>query len=615
MDAESVCVKKISNRLHISESTVRDVLGLKVRDTIVGRSPFKKASFDTLSKECVKRSKMKLYDYQNRVVDSVDSNRGTIVVHSVGAGKTLTAVAVGECFLEKNPKGKVIAILPKSLVDNFKKELQAAYGDATLDRYIFITHNKFARDAKNGRMRLPIRDNLVIIDELHNYRTKISPKHVAEYRLRRTKENKKRLPSSYFVCEALKPAAKVLGMTATPFVNDIHDLLTIVSIVKGEDIYMKATGKKLLPLLKENSEGVFSFYERDEHDPRFPSYTIHKVEIVMPDDYFKKYIDIEKMESKFAQSNFSEAFLSNIRTASNSIDNTNHSPKVRWVIDKVVSTVKNGGKSVVYSSYIDSGINIIKELLEKEGIGVNFISGAVSRERRTEIVQEYNTRKKPVLLITRAGGEGLDLKETTNVITLEPPWTGSGRNQIFGRAVRNGSHLGLDPRHQHVDCYILLMVKPRPPVGYNEKKDPKKMYKNPSGDKSVYHVAETKEKTANNILSQLDDISLEGNVVRRWFAHRDESHYLPGEKKARPGVYEWNDVQIIDDAMAKIMEKVTGTPRKRGRPRKSESTKKKPYQKTGRPRGRPRKGTKKAPYQKTGRPRKRADSMARFIVD
>ncbi len=579
-----LCIKEVARKLSISERIVQQVVDdhfddhynvdhdVEYDDVVVGKSP-KRVAKPVKTGACVSRSKMKLYDYQLGVVTAMEHSRGVIAVHSVGAGKTLTAVVVAECFLASHPKGKVIVITPKSLVDNFRKEQKAAYGSKNDDRYIFVTKNKFAKDAKNGRMRLPIKDNLVIIDELHNYRTKISPKHVAEFIAKRTKANRKRLPSSYFVYEALRPAAKVLGMTATPFVNDIHDLITIVSIVKGDDIFMKATGVKLLPLLKEHAKGVFSFYERDEHDPRFPSYTIHKIELVMPDDYFEKYIDIERMYSDFAQENFSETFLNNIRSASNMIDNTTHSPKVRWVVNKVVDTVRNGGKSVVYSSYIGSGVEIIKELLEKEGIGVSYISGVVPKDQRTEIVKEYNSGKKPVLLITKAGGEGLDLKKTTNVIMFEPTWTGSSREQIFGRGVRNGSHKDLPESLRHVDCYVLLMVKPRQPKGYNIKKDPRKMYRQPSGDKRIYHFTEAKEKTAQAVMSQLDEISVEGIKIKRWYAKRDESHYLPGEEDPREGVYDTRDVQIIAVAAEEIFKKVTSTPKKRGRPRKTEGEK------------------------------------------
>ena len=36
----------------------------------------------------------------------MDTNRGIIVVHGVGTGKTLTSVTVSQCYLDKNPKAE-----------------------------------------------------------------------------------------------------------------------------------------------------------------------------------------------------------------------------------------------------------------------------------------------------------------------------------------------------------------------------------------------------------------------------------------------------------------------------------------------------------------------------
>ena len=64
-------------------------------------------------------------------------------------------------------------------------------------------------------------------------------------------------------------------------------------------------------------------------------------------------------------------------------------------------------------------------------------------------------------MITKAGGEGLDLKEVRNVILFEKGWNVAGEEQVIGRAVRLKSHIGLDDeKDKLVTVYHLVVVKP-----------------------------------------------------------------------------------------------------------------------------------------------------------
>lgn len=52
----------------------------------------------------------------------------------------------------------------------------------------------------------------------------------------------------------------------------------------------------------------------------------------------------------------------------------------------------------------------------------------------------YNEGATRVLLLSAAGGEGLDLKETDEVHVMEPHWNDPVVQQVIGRAVRFRSH-------------------------------------------------------------------------------------------------------------------------------------------------------------------------------
>ena len=65
-----------------------------------------------------------------------------------------------------------------------------------------------------------------------------------------------------------------------------------------------------------------------------------------------------------------------------------------------------------------------------------------------------------VLLTTKTGAEGIDLKNVRQVHIVEPYWNPVRMKQVMGRAVRVGSHLQLPPADRLVDIYTYLAVIP-----------------------------------------------------------------------------------------------------------------------------------------------------------
>ena len=66
-----------------------------------------------------------------------------------------------------------------------------------------------------------------------------------------------------------------------------------------------------------------------------------------------------------------------------------------------------------------------------------------------------------VLLISKSGSEGLDLKGTNYIIIMEPQWNENSIEQIIGRGVRYKSHEGLPKSKQLVTVYKLYAIKPQ----------------------------------------------------------------------------------------------------------------------------------------------------------
>lgn len=518
----------------------------KVTDKVVKQ---KKSNVD-----CIERSKIPLRDYQKAVCSALRKQRGLIAVHSVGSGKTLTAVTASQCFLQDNPAAKVIVVTPVSLIDNFKKEMEG-YGILRTDkRYEFYSHAKFALDIQNHKFTPKnMEGNMLIIDEIHNYKKtpileKLGPSGISK--LSKTQKSHllrgKFMPGrGYYVRKIAKFAKKILGLTATPIVNNIDDLRFPISILTGIDFANRAGdpeefGDRIGVLgtntardsIMQMSRGLFSFYERPKDDPRFPRYDIENVYIEMPPDYFKTYTEIEQtvFPKELDYRSDATAFFTNIRNAVNKIDNTMHSPKVVWALRKIQKTIERGGKVLLYSVWLNSGIKMIADHLKKSDIGYNFISGDIPQKQRQQIVKDYNSGKKPVLLISKAGGEGLDLKGTTVAIMLEPVWNPATEMQVFGRAVRSGSHIGLPRDKQYVKCYLLFLIKPGEKILQNAQDafSHKELIKQPNGSSAFAHAADQiingfvilKRKDIKSIYREISRYGIEKKQFVPWSANR-----------------------------------------------------------------------------------------------
>jgi len=199
--------------------------------------------------------------------------------------------------------------------------------------------------------------------------------------------------------------------------------------------------------------------DHDIIDPNFPSKKILEIFLPMTDSYLKTYENIEQgQEHKiqdFRDKNI-HVFYNGLRRASNIIENK--SPKVDWIKEKINS--EPNSKYVIFSHFINMGIVPVMKWLNKVKIPYSHVTGDLSIDEREEAVTKYNTDKIRVLFISKAGSEGLDLKNTNYIIIMESGWNENSIEQIIGRGVRYKSHETLPKTKRNVTIYRLYSIKP-----------------------------------------------------------------------------------------------------------------------------------------------------------
>jgi len=421
------------------------------------QSKEKTVSHKQSKENCIRRSLKKLKDYQENVIRHFEKNNSLIVWHKMGSGKTLTAIAVSQCYLDKYPDHKVIVIAPSGLINNFKNEMKNSYGYIHhSDRYEFYSYQKFTTESK--KRKVSCKNALVIVDEAHNLRTLPSI----------SKKTNKLVSgiNTYHILNCANASHKKLLLTATPFYNSEKDIISLYNMIRNpNEPELKNMDKTTLKKLK----CMVSYHSFGKNDENFPKPIHHDVYIPMHPSYEKRYRELiktiyEKNEDDlpsifstlFGEKNLA-VFLNAIRRGTNNLyKSLSENAKIDWIINKIKTTPSNE-RMVIYSGFLSAGMNIIIDKLPKNKTFA-FITGKIKPADRYKIIQDYNNGKIQILFISKAGGEGLNLMETRHIILLEPSWNISSEDQITARAIRYKSHENLPPEERNVHIYKLYHV-------------------------------------------------------------------------------------------------------------------------------------------------------------
>jgi len=426
--------------------------------------------------------KTPLLPHQERVVSRISAKDqpGLVVAHGLGSGKTLTSIAAQEAL---GMKGTVVT--PAALQANYAKERTKHLVGKTQKADMASLENV----ARKGTAPA---NPLLIVDEAHRLREPSSKGTKAVRELE---------------------AQKRLLLTASPFYNHPADIAPLVNIAAGskqlpEDrtgfehaylehetvspgILQRLSGVKpgTRARLAEGKKGalqkVLGKYV-DYHPSsteNFPRVVREDVPVEMTKKQLQVYESLmgeapfwvrskvlaglppSKQESK--QLN---AFLSAARQATNTTrpfhkdpDQAPEEPKIQRAFEELQKTLDANprARGVVYSNYLDAGVTPYRERLEKAKIPFGEFTGEMPKAKRDQLVRDYNEGKLRALLISSAGGEGLDLKGTRLMQVLDPHWNTEKIRQVEGRGVRYKSHEHLPEEEREVRIQRYLATRPR----------------------------------------------------------------------------------------------------------------------------------------------------------
>lgn len=441
---------------------------------------------------------IELKEHQKKPIEFIKYNRGLILYHSTGSGKTITAL-----FAVYQFKYEIIIIGTKSSRKIFMDEIQKAELDST--RFIFYTYTKIKKILETNITIFKGRS--VIIDEAHQLRN----------------ENLYNL----YIASALVVAQKIILLTATPVVNYLNDLSVLVNIVKGSDVL--PTERKLFEQMFYDEERMILInenilfnkilntisYYKIENDSNYPTSTTKYIDVVMSWEQVDEYIyyvkkilfedkditdmiEVLNIDYGLLPNKKRNFFLNVTRQLSNTIKNSDDSPKIKAIYEKIL---EGPYPIIVYSNFLKNGIYTLAVLLEKNQISYKSITGFTTNDKLNIIVNNYNNGLYKVLLISSAGSESLDLKNTRQIHIMEPHWHESRIDQVIGRAIRYKSHDNLPQDQRSVTIYRWVSVFP-PHI------------KNMSADQFLINLSKKKKDLWNKYQQIIISASIENNFMK-----------------------------------------------------------------------------------------------------
>ena len=114
------------------------------------------------------------------------------------------------------------------------------------------------------------------------------------------------------------------------------------------------------------------------------------------------------------------------------------SAKLEMAMGLVRNAVGNGHKVLLFSQFTTM-LSRLSDSLQKEHIPHYMLTGATSKEKRAQMVEEFDEGVVPVFCISlKAGGTGLNLTAADVVIHFDPWWNLAVQNQATDRAHRIG---------------------------------------------------------------------------------------------------------------------------------------------------------------------------------
>lgn len=359
---------------------------------------------------------------------------------NMGAGKTKGTMSL---FSEHHHE-EVFIVCSNTLIGQWEADILSMPQRTGSTTFRIMGYTQFSKLAYEDEDI--VRDKVVVLDEAHHYKN-VTSNMIGDL-------------------EALAKAKNCFLLTGTPLSNDVDDVFGVAKIY---DPSIESAEQVTVPVLRRLMQGKVSYYDPKVHNARMLSENYPTVKYVtkfvpMNWDQTLEYVLNQKKDFEFGGYTVvrskGNAYNAQSRLLSNAIcDNCLDAPKAVAIVQDITS--KPSGNHVVYSHFLERGINPVKNRLKKEAPKMSYetLDGSTETGKRKLIIDKYNKGQTRVQLLTDAAREGVDLHNTTNFYLMESCQNKESESQAIGRVIRFDSHKKSENKTVTVTKYISVFPK------------------------------------------------------------------------------------------------------------------------------------------------------------
>jgi hypothetical protein len=424
-------------------------------------------------KQAALRQDVELQPHQEEAADTLQQHPKQLYYMGLGSGKSLAGIAGAEQAHEP-----YTAIVPAALRGNFRKEIDK-FTDDELSSDV-MSHEALALGKQ------PQHTGTVIVDEAHRLRTEDAL---------RTKA----------VQDVARRANRLALLSGSPIVNRPSDLAPLISMLTDKPLSTKefdeqfvgkqkvrpglwnswwhgikpgeVEGPKNVDKLKELLKDKVQYYA-----PSTPMVDVETKDVNVPMSPQQQQLYQHmwgrlpwttrwKLQKDFplsqGEARSLTSFLSGPRQVGLStlpfmrgnrdvLKAFDQSTKLQAAMKSLQTSLNDPAqKAVVFSNFIDAGLNPYAAGLERAKIPYSTFHGGLDDRAKKKSVDDYNSGASRVMLLGPAGAEGISLKGTRLLQLLDSYWNAARIQQAIGRGVRFDSHTDLpeDQRKVMVEKY------------------------------------------------------------------------------------------------------------------------------------------------------------------
>lgn len=419
----------------------------------------------------LKRNKFvgSLFPFQQKGTLFLYMVKKCLLSDATGLGKTVQAIAAFDLLKERYPNFKILVCTLKSTqlqwVEEFEKfmpgfKIEASTGSAkeretTYQKFqhgsiegLVINYSQLVRDfATTDQIRGPLglavhgkgQELIVIFDEAQKCKEPSS----------KTSKAAKAIADTAYGVKCL---------TATPIHNRLIDIYGIFKIINPKVFQNKENFKKNFCVLnyafspwgtivgyknhdrlRESIRGYEFGRAKKEVAQDLPPLLVRKSFVELPpfhQSIYDEILDDQKLnpEEILALMTKEQVCVNTLEHVEGYTGKSSH-PKLEEAV-RLIDEELEGEKILVFSKFRKT-IDTLTGLLK---VPTYRVTGVEDQETRQQNIKDWQSQPgTSVLLITTAGGAGLNLQAASTLITIDRPWSGGDLEQVRGRIHRIGS--------------------------------------------------------------------------------------------------------------------------------------------------------------------------------